>query len=134
LIGMKEEKAVKAIIVKNGKFLVLKQYVEGKIFYTLPGGRIKSRNYKRELKREVEEETGIKIDVLKYVGQWHFVRKSNNVKTICRTYICKTVGRVKKRQESYEKIRQQKWLTKREFLSGKYSDNKTLLDLVKRFL
>ena len=124
------DKAVKAIILQKGKFLLLRQKVDEKIFYTLPGGRVRSKNYKEELKREVLEETGLIIAIIKYVGSWYFVRESNGVKTVCRTYICRTIEKSKKSPENYEIIKHEKWVSKKEFLSGNYTNNKSLLQLI----
>jgi 8-oxo-dGTP diphosphatase len=62
------ETAVKAIIIKDGEFLLLKQRVGGRGWYSLPGGRINSRDLEAELIREVKEETNLVVQVDKYIG------------------------------------------------------------------
>jgi ADP-ribose pyrophosphatase YjhB (NUDIX family) len=127
-----EEIAVKAIILKGDKFLVLKSFVAGEVVYTLPGGRIKSVNLEVELKREVKEETNIDMEEFHYFGDWSFIRKTNGLKTVCKTY----VGKLIKEDINFEnKVKRQNiqeflWLGKEEFLTGNYSDNKSLLDLI----
>jgi ADP-ribose pyrophosphatase YjhB (NUDIX family) len=127
-----EETAVKAIILKENKFLVLKQIVAGEIVYTLPGGRIKSDNLEAELKREVKEETNIDMEDFHYFGDWSFIRKTNGLKTVCKTYVGKLIKEDInfENKEEREKIQEFLWLRKDEFLKGNYSDNKSLLDLI----
>jgi 8-oxo-dGTP diphosphatase len=70
--------AMKAVIVKNGRVLILREaatYGDGshRGKYHLPGGRVeKGENIFEALKREVLEETGleVKIEYPIYVGEW----------------------------------------------------------------
>lgn len=66
--------AVKALIEKNGKFLVLKTRIdEGEHIWTLPGGKVEYGEAPMEaLHREVDEETSLEIDVKNCVGMYHF--------------------------------------------------------------
>jgi 8-oxo-dGTP diphosphatase len=129
---MREQTAVKAIIVKDGKFLLLKQHVEGKDFFTLPGGRVSNDDYESELTREVEEETGLDINIHRYVGDWHFTRESDGAKTICKTFLCEIdEGELNSEgSEDYEDIMEFIWVSKDEFLDGDYSNNESLNALV----
>lgn len=66
---MKQFVAMKALIVSEGKVLVLREsssYNEGSNEgkYDLPGGRLKlGESWKDALHREVKEETGLEIDI-----------------------------------------------------------------------
>jgi len=73
-----QQLAMKALVVKNGKVLVLREaatYGEGtnRGRYHLPGGRVeKGEKIEEALKREVLEETGMSIEIEYpvYVGEW----------------------------------------------------------------
>tara|TARA_Y100000310_G_scaffold258293_1_gene266658 strand:+ start:227 stop:451 length:225 start_codon:yes stop_codon:yes gene_type:complete len=61
--------AVKAIILKEGKFLLLKQETNNKTHWELPGGKMQYGEKPEEaLKREVKEETGMEITIEKECG------------------------------------------------------------------
>ncbi|NCP72272.1 NUDIX hydrolase [archaeon] len=93
---MATNKAVKAIIFnkdnqmlilkrtplykRKGKINVLKKYahLDKKNIYDLPGGRLEiNETIKTGLKREVFEETGLKIKILKKVSSWEFISLDN---------------------------------------------------------
>jgi 8-oxo-dGTP diphosphatase len=75
--------AMKAVIVKSGKILILREaatYGDGtqRGRYHMPGGRVEiGENFEDALKREVMEETGIKVHVGRpiYIGEWRPVIK-----------------------------------------------------------
>lgn len=70
--------AMKAVIVKDGKVLILREaatYGDGtqRGRYHMPGGRIEpGENFEAALHREVMEETGLKVAIEYpiYVGEW----------------------------------------------------------------
>jgi len=70
--------AMKAVIVDKGKILILREAVTGNENtnigrYHFPGGRVEQGEpYEKALKREVYEETGLKIRIGQplYVGEW----------------------------------------------------------------
>lgn len=63
---------VKAIIMKKGKFLVLRK-PNGEL--DLPGGRVEDdEKYKDSLHREITEETGLKVKIFDPVARWSFVK------------------------------------------------------------
>ncbi len=78
-----QQLAMKALIVKNDKVLVLREaptYGQGtnRGKYHLPGGRVeKGEKLEEALKREVLEETGLKIEIKHpvYVGEWRPIIK-----------------------------------------------------------
>lgn len=61
-------KAARAIIIEDGKILVMRRIKEGSMYYTLVGGRVSDgEKIEDAVVREVMEETGLKITSLKYV-------------------------------------------------------------------
>jgi 8-oxo-dGTP diphosphatase len=59
----------KAVINEDNKFLILKRSPNAAVYpnhWDLPGGRLESgEDMKRSLEREVKEETGLKIKIMK---------------------------------------------------------------------
>jgi len=70
--------AMKAVIVKDGKVLIVREaatYGDGtqRGRYHMPGGRIEAgENFEDALCREVKEETGLEVEIQHpiYVGEW----------------------------------------------------------------
>jgi 8-oxo-dGTP diphosphatase len=69
--------AVSAAIFRDGKVLLVRRARSpGKGFYSLPGGRVEyGESLHQALTREVEEETGLKIDIIGLAG-WREVLPS----------------------------------------------------------
>ena len=71
--------AVKAIIRKNGKILLLQRSPDSGFdpgLWELPGGKIEyGENLTEALKREVMEEAGLLIRVGQPVKTWHFIKE-----------------------------------------------------------
>jgi len=122
--------AVKGLIVKDGKFLILRQKLKsGKIFWDLPGGRIKyGEDAAESLKREILEEINIDTEVGKPIAVWHFFWDDDKkVQVVCITFVCrpKTAKmaeiNLKKNPDNEENIVDVNWFTPDEFLknSGK---------------
>ncbi len=87
--------AVKAIIIKDGKFLVLKRsksemdssYINKYQCWDLPGGSVKyCETAIHALLREIEEETGLNISVKKIISVYDAIR--TNVHLVIITYVC----------------------------------------------
>lgn len=96
---MKPEKAhyvcATAIIIKNGKYLLLKRALHEKVYpnlWTVPGGKLERKDYEhkpkdsedawygvgeRLVEREVMEEAGITIKDIKYATSLIFIRPDN---------------------------------------------------------
>jgi 8-oxo-dGTP diphosphatase len=69
--------AVSAVIFRDGKVLVVRRARSpGKGFYSLPGGRVEfGETLHTALAREVDEETGLRIDIVGLAG-WREVLPS----------------------------------------------------------
>ena len=87
--------AVKAVIIKDDKFLVLKRsksemdssYINKHKCWDLPGGSVKyCETAIHALLREIEEETGLNISVGKILSVYDAIR--TNVHLVIITYIC----------------------------------------------
>jgi len=87
--------AVTGIIVKDGKFLIVKRSPTEKVFpnrWTVPGGKLEVKDYSERpkdtenswhnifedvLRREVMEETSLKVRDIKYLTSLTFMRPDN---------------------------------------------------------
>ena len=66
---------VKGIVRKNDHILVL---VKPNGTFDLPGGRIENgETIKSALRREINEETGLKVEIHDPVDEWSFYKSSN---------------------------------------------------------
>lgn len=70
--------SVKAIIFYGDKFLILeKNDREGKHPWEFPGGGLEyGEDFTAALRREVEEETGLQVEILGPIGLWNYRRSS----------------------------------------------------------
>ena len=92
--------ATKAIIVNEGKILILREagsYVEGTNAgrYDVPGGRLKPGEHFREaLEREVSEETGLKIKIGSpvAVNEWRPVVKGEQWQIVGVFFECQALS------------------------------------------
>lgn len=82
--------AVKAIILKGNKFLVIKQKFSQKTVWDFPGGRVGyGESPYQALKREVKEETQLSINIEKPLGLFWFFRHDDD-QVVCTTFLCTT--------------------------------------------
>jgi len=122
--------AVKAIVIENGKFLVIKQVIGNKTFWEIPGGKVEFGESPFEtLKREVKEETNLEIEIIKPAGLWWFFRIKDGDQVVCSTFICRKIGgriNLSKNPSKAEvdECKEFRWITKKEFLSSSYSDDR----------
>lgn len=62
---------VKAFIVRDGKFLVMHNNGEKRDLWELPGGRMQfGENAEQTLKRELIEETGLAVEMIRILDTW----------------------------------------------------------------
>lgn len=68
--ALRPQLAVSAVIFRDGKVLLVRRARSpGKGFYSLPGGRVEhGESLHQALAREVDEETGLKIDIVGLAG------------------------------------------------------------------
>lgn len=135
--------ATKALIVKNGKFLMIKQKsLKGYDYIDLPGGRMDfGLSPEENLIREVKEEVFLDIKIEKIIGTWHFfIPKENPIQVVCITYLCKPLGNkidLTKNPDKTENIFEYSWITPGEFLKLEEPHNaedfERLKNLIKKY-
>lgn len=103
--------AVDGIVVKERKVLMIKRDIEPfKGCWVLPGGTVKhGEQLVNAVKREVEEETGLKVKVVKYVGYYDKPGRDPRRFSISHAFVCKPIGGILK--GSFEG-REIKWFEK----------------------
>ena len=141
--------AVTGIVVKDGKFLITKRSPEKKPFpgrWTVPGGRIETQDYtdrgkdtkshwynvlETVLKREILEETGLKIKNIRYLTSLSYIRDDGVPAIVISLFADHAGGDVKLSPESVD----HKWVTLKEakkydLIEGIYEE----LELLDKFL
>ena len=69
----KVKNGVKAIVRKDDHFLILVKH-DGLL--DLPGGRVENgESIRSALRREIDEETGLKVEIQEPVEEWSFLKK-----------------------------------------------------------
>lgn len=89
--------ATKAIIEHDGKILLLREaatYGDGtqRGRWHVPGGRVEvGEHFEAALRREVQEEAGLKIEIVKpvFVGEWHPVIKGEPNQIVGIFFLCR---------------------------------------------
>lgn len=125
--------ALKAIIQQDDKFLVIQQEYAGVKVWDLPGGKVEyGENPYDTLHREVREELGLSIQIVKPLGLFWFFRQ-DGAQVICTTFLCssttKTIDITMNPADEY--ITQYKWVSKKEFLTEDYQvSHPSLKDLI----
>ena len=114
--------ATKAIIVRNGKFLAIKQSFDGKEYLDIPGGRVEhGLSPEENIVKEVKEEVFLDVKVEKLIGTYHFFRVSDNIQVVCITFLCKAISDkidLNQNPDPHEKISECSWVTPEEFLKS----------------
>ncbi|MBU4216850.1 NUDIX hydrolase [Candidatus Parcubacteria bacterium] len=114
--------AVKAIIQRGDKFLVIKQEFNDKAVWDLPGGRVEFGESPYDtLVREIDEEVHLSINIIKPLGFFWFFRHDGD-QVVCTTFLCTAddyeIDLTKNPAD--ENITEYKWVTKDEFLGDEY--------------
>jgi len=109
--------AVKVVIGDMNRFLVIRQVIDGKEFWDLPGGRIKYGEPPLDaLHREVREEVDMELNIIGPIGTWWFFSEVDREHVICITYLAKPRGsRVNIDQD--KSIAEARWVSQEEFLT-----------------
>jgi len=115
--------AVKAIIQQGEKFLVIKQKINDQTFWDFPGGRIEYGESPYDtLIREVKEEVGLSINIIKPIGMFWFFRLIDEGQVMATTFLCSAdnydIDLTKNPAD--ENILEYRWVTKDEFLNDTY--------------
>ncbi|MFA4931251.1 MAG: NUDIX hydrolase [Patescibacteria group bacterium] len=128
--------AVKAIIQKEGKFLIIKQNFPSGIYWDLPGGRVHHGESPYDaLIREVKEETTLDVKIERPLGIFWFFR-NDGVQIAATTFIClpqNSQVNLNQNPDEVEDIVEFRWITKDEFLNGDYPvTHESLKELIKK--
>ncbi len=116
--------ATKGIIFRNdGKVLLITKSDKEDMnpnTIDIPGGRLEfGENLEDSLKREVKEETGLNIDVIKPSRCWTFMKKDQNFQLVGITFYCRYVGGEEKLSEEHTDFR---WILPEDILNGEYPE------------
>ncbi len=126
--------AMKALIVREGKFLALELEIGRSRLWDLPGGKVEDGEKPMQtLLREVKEETALDVEVKRPVGVYHFLRKTDGIEAVCTVFRCDASPEAKVilPHKSNESIASSKWLSKEEFLGSDYDAPVSLKELIK---
>ena len=129
--------AMKALIVRDGKFLALELEIGRSKLWDLPGGKVEDGEEPMQtLLREVREETALDIEVGCPVGVYHFLRKTDGQVAVCTVFKCEagSDAKVILPHKSNESIASSKWLSKEEFSGKAFEAPKSLKQLIENAL
>jgi len=127
--------ATKAVIKKGNTFLIINEIINKKICWDLPGGKIEYKETpQKTLHREIKEELGINIKIIRHLGVFWFFKMTDEKQVICNTYLCDPEN-IKfdftKNPAKDEKIAGYKWVTKKEFMKDYYKYfNKSIKEVI----
>jgi ADP-ribose pyrophosphatase YjhB (NUDIX family) len=113
----------KAFIVhKNKILLIYEKLPDGEIICDFPGGGMEyGETIEETLKREVKEEVGLEVEIVKPVGNWSFILVEHQIQILCMGYQCKINGSSKldfSHNPAEENIFKAIWQTKEELLNN----------------
>jgi 8-oxo-dGTP diphosphatase len=124
--------AVKSIIQKDDKFLIVKQSTSNGEYWDLPGGKVEFGESPYDtLSREIREELDLEIKIMEQIGMYWFFRNDGH-QVVCTTFMCEAIGEIDLSKDSaIAKIIDYKWVTKRQFLVDNYKvSHISLIDLI----
>lgn len=125
---------VKALIVHNGKILVITEKTSRGIIHDFPGGGIEyGESIIESLVREVKEEINVDVKPIKPVGAWSFILDEWNVHILCIGYQCELLGSSEldfTKNSADENIFEAHWYTKEELLTQNILSTQEMKDAV----
>jgi len=121
--------AAKALIVKDGKFLILSEQVGESTILDLPGGKVEYNESPYDtVVREVKEEIDLEVKPISVAGVYWFINERKQVQIVATTFLCQplteTIDFTKNPSQS-EKFISYNWVTPEEFakLEGEYPES-----------
>lgn len=113
--------AVKALIIRDGKILIIKRSSKEDVYkneWDLPGGKLEFGEHPIDgLKREVKEETGLEIEVIKPISVWTFFKNDGKTQVIGITFLAKPISdEIKLSKEHVDS----KWVCLRKLITIKF--------------
>lgn len=147
-IIMTLQKAVKAIIFKTEKILLLKRrpiylrdnynkylekykFLDKEDIWDLPGGRLTEKESEKDaLKREVKEELGIDINICKKYSKWSFIGLDNKKVNVI-NYLCEIKDKSQKIKLSQEHDKY-KWVSIEKLKEYKVKDKSFYKSITKK--
>mgnify|MGYP005634390573 CR=1 FL=1 len=103
-------------------YLIIQEELRKGEIWDLPGGKIEYGESPEEtLHREVWEELGIKVSIIKTVGVWFFFSQHQNDQVICHTFLCQPIGEFTintNNNPADEEITETRWVTVDELINS----------------
>lgn len=127
----------KALIKNQDKYLFVKEELRKGQVWDLPGGKIEYGETPEEtLHREIWEELGIKVSIIKSVGVWYFFSQHHKDQVICHTFLCEPIGSFvidTNNNPADEEITEFRWVSYNELRSShEFKLEESLLLLIKK--
>jgi 8-oxo-dGTP diphosphatase len=127
----------KALIKHYNKYLIIKEELRKGDIWDLPGGKIEYGESPEEtVHRELNEELGIKVSIIKPIGVWYFFSQHQKDQVICHTFLCEPIGKFvvdTSNNPADEEITEVKWVTYDELInSNEFKLGESLLNLIKK--
>jgi 8-oxo-dGTP diphosphatase len=128
--------AVKALIKRNNRILVLKTETENDVYWVLPGGRVEyGENPLEALEREIEEEVSVDAEVNEPVGMYYFyIGEKGEGDQIVLTAFEADIGDQEidiSSNPADENITEYRWMTPDKLVEK--TSNESLEDLIKKY-
>src|SRR3989338_7167082 len=130
--------SMKAFIEDNGKILLLKKHMYGNVRWDIPGGKVVSTESPIDaLIREITEETGLSVKIIKPLGVWSFHSTKIGNQIVCTTFLCKPLDNevdISKNPEEGYNVTGFEWVSKEEIINGNYPVNENLRKFIEEHL
>ena len=123
--------AQKVIVVKEGRVLLVQDPRGGKDIWELPGGRMNiDEKPQVAVKRELFEELGVDIEVIKVVHMEQFIQGNENARAFVIVYEATLLNSEKDFEVDDTEVSQVRWFTKEEVQEVQlYPEYKRALDI-----